>query len=222
MISALPVRYGQPVPPAKEPLRRDAERNKRLLLSTAGELMARRGLDVSYEEIARAAGTGIGTVYRRFPTRDDLVDAVFGDHINTVCAMAEEAAQQEDPWLGLTTFLERQLELEAANRALGEILRAQRGSYAIVRRAHQRMTPIVAEVLGRATAAGTVPAGVTPADLVAVHVMVGSVLDASRTFAPDLWRRALAIALAGLQHARLPGPGPSDDVVEDLFTRDDR
>ena len=93
------------MPPRDQPLRRDAERNRQLLLSTAGELMAHRGLDVSYEEIARAAGTGTGTVYRRFPTRDDLVDAVFGDHIDTVCAMAEEAARQEDPWLGLATFL---------------------------------------------------------------------------------------------------------------------
>ncbi|WP_432543509.1 TetR/AcrR family transcriptional regulator [Kineococcus sp. SYSU DK002] len=208
------------MPTPAQPLRRDAERNRRLLLSTAGELMADRGLDVSYEEIARAAGTGTGTVYRRFPTRDDLVDAVFDDHIDTVCAMAEQAAAEEDPWAGLTTFLERQLELEAANRALGEILRAQRGSYAIVHRASRRMTPVVTGLLERAVAAGTVPAGVTAADLVAVHVMVGSVLDASRTAAPDLWRRALAIALAGLRHARLPGPAPHDDVIEHLFTRD--
>ena len=220
LITLLPVGYGQPVPPTEQPLRRDAERNRRLLLSTAGELMAQRGLDVSYEEIARAAGTGVGTVYRRFPTRDDLVDAVFGEHLDTVCAMAEQAAREEDPWRGLAAFLERQLELEAADRALGEILRGQRGSYAIVHRASRRMTPVVDEVLRRAVAAGTVSADVTAADLVAVHVMVGSVLDASRTSAPDLWRRALAIALAGLQHARMPGPRPAEDVIEHLFTRD--
>ncbi|GAB7192198.1 TetR/AcrR family transcriptional regulator [Kineococcus sp. NUM-3379] len=210
------------MPPTPPPLRRDAERNRRLLLTVAGELMARRGLDVSYEEIARAAGTGMGTVYRRFPDRQDLVDALFGDHVEAVCRMAEEAARHEDPWQGLTGFLERQLELEARDRALGEILRGQKGSHAIAHRAHQRMTPLVRELVDRAVRAGRLPAGVTSADLVAVHVMVGSVVDASRDVAPDLWRRALAIALAGLQHARLPAPAPPDDLVEDLFARDER
>ncbi len=69
--------------------------------------------------------------------------------------------------------------------------------------------------------AGTIPAGVTAADLVTVHVMVGSVMDASRDVAPDLWGRALAVALAGLRHAELPDPVPDDDVFEHLYTRDD-
>lgn len=205
------------MPSSAGPLRRDAERNRRLLLDTARDLMAERGLDVSYEEIARAAGTGMGTVYRRFPDRQDLVDALFGDHVDAVCRMAEDAAEQEDAWQALTTFLERQLELEAADRALGQILRGQKGSYAIAHRAHERMTPVVRSVLARAVRDGQVPEGVTSADLVAVHLMVGSVMDASRGVAPDLWRRALAVALAGLQHARLPAPAPTDDVVDRLY-----
>lgn len=205
------------MPSSAAPLRRDAERNRRLLLDTARDLMAQHGLDVSYEEIARAAGTGMGTVYRRFPDRQDLVDALFGEHVDAVCRMAEDAAQQDDPWRALCAFLERQLELEAANRALGQILRGQKGSYAIAHHAHERMTPIVCALLDRAVRAGQLPDGVTSADLVAVHLMVGSVMDASRGVAPGLWRRALAVALAGLQHAELPAPAPADDVVDRLF-----
>ncbi|WP_205709390.1 TetR family transcriptional regulator [Kineococcus siccus] len=201
-------------------LRRDAERNRQRLLETAGALMAERGLGVSYEEIARAAGTGMGTVYRRFPDRQDLVDAVFDGHVEAVHRMAEDAARGEDAWVGLGEFFTRQLELEAENRALGQILRGQDGSYAIVERTSRRMTPVVRGLLQRAVAAGQLPAGVTVGDLVAVHLMVGSVLDASREFAPHLWRRALAVALAGLQHADLPGPAPADDAVERLFSRD--
>ncbi|MEV4349067.1 TetR/AcrR family transcriptional regulator [Actinoplanes sp. NPDC049596] len=198
-------------------LRRDAERNRRVLLDTARELMARDGLSVSYEDIARAAGMGMGTIYRRFPDRRDLVTALFSEHVDTVVGFAEEASGDPDAFAGLCRFLERQLELEAANRGLGELLRGHGGPSELVRRARLRMTPLVAGLIGRAVAAGRLPAGVTPGDFVAVHVMVGSVLDASREIAPDLWRRALAVGLAGLRHARLPGDAPGDEVVERLY-----
>ncbi len=207
------------MPATDRPLRRDAERNRRRLVECAADLMSRKGLDVSYDEIAREAEMGVGTVYRRFPDRQDLLDAVFGDHVDTVCALADEAAREADPWRGIVGFFERQLELEAANPALGRAVRGEDGSPAVVRRAHERMTPVVRDLLARAVAAGQVPPGVTPVDLVAVHRMVGSVLDASRASAPELWRRALAVALAGLRHADLPGPAPTDDVVETLFGR---
>lgn len=195
------------------PLRRDAERNRRHLLATASELMAVEGLNVSYEDISRAAGMGMGTIYRRFPQRQDLIDALFKTHLEAVSGFAEEASRLDDAWLGLTQFLERQLELEARNRGLGELLRGQQGSLPLVQQAREQMTPLVADMINRAIAAGDLPAGVTPGDLVAVHIMVGSVLDAARGFAPDLWRRALAVALAGLRHAHLPGDPPSDDAV---------
>ncbi|MEU8816219.1 TetR/AcrR family transcriptional regulator [Actinoplanes sp. NPDC048796] len=206
---------------ADAPLRRDAERNRQLLLRTAYELMAVHGLEVPYEDIARAAGTGMGTVYRRFPNRQDLLDALFSDHIDTVIDLAEQAARHEDAWAGLTWFLERQLEIEAQSRGLGELLRRRGQDTTLVRRADERMTPVVTDLIARAVRAGQLPPGVTPADFVAVHVMVGSVLDASRDFAPHLWRRALAIALAGLRHAELPGDPPDETVTNRLY-RDPR
>jgi AcrR family transcriptional regulator len=202
---------------AGAPLRRDAERNRQLLLRTAYELMAVHGLEVPYEDIARAAGTGMGTVYRRFPQRQDLLDALFSEHIDTVIDLAEQSARHDDAWAGLSWFLERQLEIEAKSRGLGELLRRRNPATALVRRADERMTPVVAGLIARAVRAGQLPAEVTPADFVAVHVMVGSVLDASRDFAPELWRRALAIALAGLQHAELPSDPPDEAVVNRLY-----
>ncbi len=198
-------------------LRRDAERNRRLLLRTAYELMATEGLDVPYENIARAAGTGMGTMYRRFPHRQDLLDALFSEHIDTVIGFAEQASRHDDAWAGLTWFLEQQLELEAQSRGLGELLRSRNQATALVQRAHERMTPLVAELITRAVRTGQLPAGVTPADFAAVHVMVGSVMDASRAFAPGLWRRALAVALAGLRHADLSGDPPDEAVIDQLY-----
>ena len=201
-------------PPA---LRRDAARNRELLLRTAYELMATRGLDVSHEEIARAAGTGMGTMYRRFPDRQALLDALFAEHIAAVIGFAEQAAERADAWAGLAWFLERQLELEAGNRGLGELLRGRKQSSGLVSRANVRMTPLVADLVARAVAAGQLPPGTTPGDFAAAHLMVGSVLDASRTFAPQLWRRALAVALAGLRHAELPGTPPDESTVKLLY-----
>ncbi|WP_305788295.1 TetR/AcrR family transcriptional regulator [Symbioplanes lichenis] len=199
------------------PLRRDAERNRQLLLRTAFELMAERGLDVPYEDVARAAGTGMGTIYRRFPERRDLLDALFSEHIETVIGLAEQAARHEDAWAGLSWFLERQLEIEAQSRGLGELLRRRNQATELVQRAHERMTPLVAGLIARAVEAGQLPAGATPADFAAAHVMVGSVMDASRDFAPQLWRRALTVALAGLRHADLPGDPPGETVINRLY-----
>jgi AcrR family transcriptional regulator len=212
-------RFGtiEPVTEPSPALRRDAERNRQLLLRAAYELMAVQGLDVPYEDIARAAGTGMGTMYRRFPHRQDLLDALFSEHIDTVIGFAEQASGYADAWAGLTWFLERQLEIEAHSRGLGELLRSRNQATALVQRAHERMTPLVAGLIDRAVRAGQLPVGATPADFAAAHVMVGSVMDASRAFAPQLWRRALAIALAGLRHAELSGDPPDENVIDHLY-----
>ncbi|MCI4066233.1 TetR/AcrR family transcriptional regulator [Micromonospora sp. R77] len=155
----------------------------------AGDLLDDGGAPVaavSYEDIARAAGTGMGTVYRRFPQRQDLLDALFSEHTDTVVGLVEQAAQHDDTWAGLTWFLEQQLEIEAQSRGLGELLRSRSQATALLQRAHERMTPVVAGLVDRAVRAGLLPAGATLADFAAVHRMVGSVMDASRTFAPQL------------------------------------
>lgn len=202
---------------AERPLRRDAERNRQLLLRTALALMAREGLGVSYERIAREAGTGMGTVYRRFPERADLVDALFAEHVDAVVDLARQASRVEDPWEGLTWFMTRQFELEADNRGLGELLRSGNQASDLVLRGRARITPLVARLVDRAVRAGQLPAGVVPGDLVAVHLMVGAVMDAAREVDPDLWRRALAVALAGLRHAELPGTPPDEHVIDRLY-----
>jgi hypothetical protein len=146
-----------------------------------------------------------------------LLNALFSEHIDTVIGFAERAAQYDDAWAGLTWFLEQQLEIEAQSRGLGELLRSRSQATEVVQRAHERMTPLVAGLITRAVRAGQLPAGATPADFAAVHVMVGSVMDASRAFAPQLWRRALTIALAGLRNAELSGDPPDEAVIDHLY-----
>jgi AcrR family transcriptional regulator len=212
-------------PDATPALRRDALRNRQLLLDAAWVLTSERGLDVSYEEIAHAAGTGVGTMYRRFPDRDDLLDALFAEHVMQVVDLATVAQQSDDAWAGITGFLEAQLSMEARHQGLGQLLRGRHRPTAVVAQAHAAMTPVISGLVDRAITAGQLPTGVSTADVAAVHLMVGSVLDASpvdaRANAPKTpiapWRRALAVALAGLQHADLPGKRPNDTAVDEMY-----
>src|SRR5574342_294589 len=93
-----------PTDDAQRPLRADAERNRRRVLSAASDLFAERGLDVSLDEIAAAAGVGVGTVYRRFADKDALIDALFEDKIGDVERLARECLEIEDPWTAFAMF----------------------------------------------------------------------------------------------------------------------
>src|SRR5437764_4872179 len=101
--------------PAERPLRRDAERNRRLILDTARAAFAEGGLRVTLDEIARRAGLGVGTVYRRFADKEALVDALFEDGIAELAAGAERALADDDPWRGFLDWFEAFVSLQAAD-----------------------------------------------------------------------------------------------------------
>jgi AcrR family transcriptional regulator len=103
-------------------LRSDAQRNRDRLVQSARELIAREGPDVSVEEITQNAGLGMGTLYRHFPTKEELIDAVLEDAFAGLVALARQAAVEEDAWTGLTRFLEQALARHAANRGLKDVL----------------------------------------------------------------------------------------------------
>lgn len=86
-------------------LRADAQRNREQIVAAAGALFAERGPDVSMDEVARRAGVGVGTLYRRFPDRESLVRAVAFDGFHRVVARARVAVDESDPWHGLTRFV---------------------------------------------------------------------------------------------------------------------
>src|ERR1051325_5777449 len=97
--------------PTERPLRKDAERNRLRILDAAGERFAQRGLGVTLDDIARHAGVGVGTVYRRFADKELLIDALFEQRLEAMRATAERALAEPDPWNGLVLFFERGCEL---------------------------------------------------------------------------------------------------------------
>ncbi|MCZ2827558.1 helix-turn-helix domain containing protein [Modestobacter sp. VKM Ac-2986] len=201
-------------------LRRDAERNRQRVLTAARRLFSETGLAVSHDEVARAAGVGVGTVYRRFPRKEDLLLALFEDQVEQVVQLAETAGARADPWRGLTTFLEAMLQMQAEDRGLHEyLLGPQAASLAV--RATERISPVVGDLLSRAKELGQVRADVEVADVALVPVLVGAVLDRARGVAPDQWRRVLALVMDGFRpgaDGSLPGQPLDPGQLEQVFT----
>src|SRR5436190_17133572 len=103
-------------------LRKDAERNRHRILEAARELFAERGLSVTLNDVAHHAGVGVGTVYRRFPDKEVLIDTLFQEHLDEWARIYEEGLDDPDPWHAVVSTHERALELWANNRGLKEIL----------------------------------------------------------------------------------------------------
>ncbi len=189
-------------------LRRDAERNRQRILEAAREGFAERGLGITLDEIARLAGVGVGTVYRRFPNKELLIDALFEERIGEVVTLAREAADDEDAWRGLGAFLEGAVTLLASDRGLRElVLGSTYGPERIVR-ARSRIKPQVDELVAHAQAQGKLRGDVGASDFPLLLMMLDAVVDTTRDVDPLSWRRALGIVLDGLAApgtTRLPG-----------------
>jgi AcrR family transcriptional regulator len=194
---------------ASKPLRRDAERNRQRILDAAAELFAERGLGVTLNEIAHHAGVGVGTVYRRFPDKTQLVQELFEQRIEQVVGFMEEAAADPDPWRGLTTFLERSLALQSRDIGLKELVLSDVSGFDSLMRIRARLLPIAMGIVQRAQAAGQIRPDFAPTDLPMIQLMVSTVIDGSRDVRPDLYRRYLAILLQGLR----ADPGPPEPIT---------
>ena len=193
--------------PAERPLRRDAERNRRRILTAAADAFAEGGLGVTMDEIARRAGVGVGTVYRRFPDKDLLIEALFEQRIEELVALAEAARDDPDPFAGLVRFFETFLAVQAADRGLKDVVLGSARGAGRAARARQRIGPIVDELLARARAGGEVRPDLAASDLALIQLMLGAVIDFTHDVAPETWRRVLAIVLDGLP-ARRDAPTP--------------
>jgi AcrR family transcriptional regulator len=175
------------------PLRRDAQRNLERLVAAAREAFAQRGLDVPLEEVARRAGVSIGTLYNRFPTRAELVAAVFADREETVIEIAEHALTMP-PWAGFAHFVEQICRLLAADRGYNA-LSAQRPPHAAPPRGHTLMTQLIA----RAQDSGELRADFVLTDMSFVIWSITRTIEATGDVSPDAWRRHLAFVFDGLR-----------------------
>ena len=202
----------------ERPLRADAARNRELILQTAAEVFAEQGLEAGYDEIARRAGIGVGTVYRRFPERSELIHALFESRIAEMVDIAEQAAARPDAWDGLVWFLERAIERQVADKGLKEVMVRTISEEAHKAIGRERLGPIIDDIVARAQADGSLRAEVATTDI-GMNLMVISSM--TTTAQPDLWRRYLALFVEGLRarpgQRPLPLVAPADEAMHDLM-----
>ena len=182
--------------PTRRP-RADAVRNRARIVETASAVFAERGSDASLEEIARGAGVGIGTLYRHFPTRDDLVEAVFHDRIDELEALAAELLASDAPGEALATWLHAQLEQASTCRGLAAEAMLTMLAHTDAPSPCESMRQAGAALLARAQAAGEVRAGVDIDDL--VRMVQAVTLAAEESDDPDAAERLFGFVLDGVR-----------------------
>ena len=193
---------------AVKTLRSDARRNRERLVASARELFAAHGVDVPVEDITHHAGLGMGTLYRHFPTKEELVDAVLEDAFAEIVAAAEQAAAEDDAWAGFIGFLERVFEQHAANRGLKDAL-ATRGHGLRREAMRARIRPLVRRMIERAQEQGTLRRDFVVEDMPLLFWTTDRVIEETAADAPDYWRRYLGLLLDGLRaEAATPLPEP--------------
>jgi AcrR family transcriptional regulator len=187
-------------------VRSDARRNRELLLAAARSVIAERGADAPLEEIARRAGVGIGTLYRHFPERSDLIDALAADHVGTLADHAESVLDAPRALDGVITVLEQALASQESDLALRETLLESR-AMSRLGEARLRWRAAVRSLVDRARSEGDLRDDVEYADVVVALWGLGRVVEATAGAAPGAWRRHLAVVLTGLGARDLAIPG---------------
>ncbi|MEV7016569.1 helix-turn-helix domain-containing protein [Streptomyces sp. NPDC093991] len=202
------------VPPR---LRRDARRNRERLVEAAHAVFAEQGLEAPLDVIARRAGVGNATLYRHFPTRAALVDAVFRDQLTETMEAGERARGALDPWTGLTGYLDAVFVTLAADRGTNDLMTTRLPDAETLGAVHAHNRETVGVLLERARAEGSVRADVTTEDLLFALAALGRAVPPLAVAAgPDAWRRPLALFLEGLRGpASEPRPLPGTPLGEE-------
>lgn len=213
----------QPPPAPERPLRRDAQRNRDALLAAAREHFAQQGLEAPLDQIAKHAGVAIGTLYRHFPTRLDLIQALFTGKLQTVAEAAEQAAAMDDAWEGFVHFVETMCELQAEDRGLNDLASVRLlPASPELDGANARIHDLGIEIIRRAHEQGALRADVTAEDLAFLVWSHNRITQATHGIAPNAWRRHLHLMLDGFRADRahpLPEPPMSPQQVYDAMVR---
>jgi AcrR family transcriptional regulator len=189
------------------PLRADARRNREKVLVAARAVFSEHGRDAQMDDVARRAGVGVGTVYRHFPTKEALIEALVVAAFEAIAAEAEAALEVDDPWEAFSSVLWRGAEIMAADRALSEVFASTPGAMESAMPTVEGLTVSVAELIARAQAAGVLRDDVIVDDVPMVMCGIGSATKKEHRCA-EPWRRHLSIVLDGLRAGSAGGPLP--------------
>jgi AcrR family transcriptional regulator len=196
---------------ATPPLRSDAERNRARIIAAARRVFARGGLNASMASVAREAGVGIATLFRRFPTKEDLVAAVFADRMDAYADVVSKALDDPDPWHGLAGIIESVCAMQAADYGFADVLTMTFPTAKALEQRRLEVYHAVVQLIDRAKGAGRLREDFSPEDLVLVYMANAGVVNATGAAAPDAWRRVVALMIQSFQ---APARGPLPDSPE--------
>jgi AcrR family transcriptional regulator len=180
-------------------MRADARRNRERVLEAGREAVAEYGLDAQMDDIAARAGVGVGTVYRHFPTKEALLDALVGERWRKLAEAAGPSFEADDPWQGLTDFLWRCAYMHRDNRAWGQLAAAAPLEFG--REEQQELMRVTHELLERAQKAGQARKDLTGQD---IGMLMCGTCGVMQTTSDGRWERFFELALEGLR-ARTTG-----------------
>lgn len=204
------------IEPSGRSLRRDAEENRQRLLQAGREVFGEQGLDATLHDVAHRAGVGIGTAYRRFANKEQLIDAILAEQVDELEAALRDALAEPDAWTGLVVYLERALAIQAKDRAISQILSGRRISQEEHDWQRDRLAPLVNAVADRAVREGAARPDLTGTDLIFLQIALTAIATTARTNAQavtradvgQLYRRYLWMALDGIRADTIHSPLP--------------
>ncbi|MEG9225478.1 TetR/AcrR family transcriptional regulator [Aeromicrobium sp. Sec7.5] len=211
------------VPSGCGSLRADAERNRERILAAAREAFAESGLAASTNEIARRAGVGIATLFRRFPTRDDLVAAVFTDKMRQYTAATDAALADPDPWNGFCGYIEQVCRMQADDRGFADVLAMTFPTAKALENERNRTAEALGELIERAQAAGRLRPDFAHQDVPLILMANAGIVNATRDVAPDAWRRHVGYLLQAFavdEAPPLPDPPTRQQMYRALMRTD--
>ena len=204
----------------QRPLRRDARESRDKLIAAAQAEFAAHGVDASLEKIARDAGVAIGTLYRHFPTRLDLLMAALRPRLQEFVDGANKAVEMDDPWDGFVAYLDNLFVVQSGDRGFNDFLSRRFPGNSETEHIHDAMCQQIDEVLARAQEAGRARTDITRADIINLIWSNGRIIDATSAKAPTAWRRQLYLMLDAYRAERahsIPEPPMTDEQLYDAM-----
>jgi AcrR family transcriptional regulator len=205
-------------------LRSDAAENRGRILAVARELFAEHGLDMQMATVARRAGVGVATLYRRFPTKESLVAEVFKDQFRACVGSMDAAMADPDPWRGLTAAIEKICAMQAGNRGFSAAVLASFPTAVDIEVERSRAMDNIEVLIERAKQSGQLRADFVADDLTLVLMANNGIVADTPEAALAASKRLVAYLLDSFraEHARpLPPPAPVDlmDVLTNASAR---
>lgn len=188
--------------PISPPTRRDARVNLERILTSARAVFAEHGFEAKLADVAKHAGVGVGTVYRRFGSKEQLIHALFQSRVDEVSTVAARAEEFTDPWEGLVYFLEHSCRMMSCDQGLRDLMMNGRIPGTDLTAPREDFSRSLSALIERARQNGSLRGDVEPTDIPAIMFMLQATNDFAGAQSPELWQRMLTLVLDGLRSDR--------------------